>query len=374
MSRIIAAITIGLLAGSHIMWAQQDGQQEKSPSEEYFTQYSNQPLPVYYSTGNRPQTVYIVGKIGDNLIIREKPNSRQEVTIPLSSDFTLQFRADKRFKRALDQISRGDYNKAIPVMRPMAYTMFRYLGLPEEKSNVHEYVIEYINSLIAIDKDAERDEAFEMLRRVDYLAAPDSLKQVTLNTIGIYANLGRSDQALTLFNLLAEIDENPAQLLPYLWTIAYDMRAAGDFDRAVALYQQAIKMGEGNEKNRARIWASYCFARLGNIRNTELYLSTVKDVNETERLFSLKMLVDGYLAFSNENYAEALAKLTRGVAFSNISYEWNGELLFYSARSYEETGSVDVARQIFGEVMIMHPNTEFQKKATSKLDEMKAEG
>ena len=331
-------------------------------AQNYFQQYAREPLQV--QLGGR--SLSLIGLEGGDLVLRPQ-GRRRELRVPMDSEgLNLQIKADERGADGISAIRKGNYEDGVNNLRHMAYPMLRYASIPPERTNLHLYLERFLFALTQTDKDEHIVEAYDLFNRLDLGTTPPSITQLAITIVEDLAAMGRPDDALSLIGKIP-LDGGSAGLAQTLTQIARNLRQTGDYPQALALYERVLRVGTESQGRLARLWVAYCNAKLGNNEKAAAFLNSIGEMDVSERGFSLKMLIEGELAIVNGDWQAAMRKLSRGLVFADISYDWTAELTFNAARAYEELENTETAAAVYREVGLLFPNSDWNKKAAQRL-------
>lgn len=121
----------------------------------------------------------------------------------------------------------------------------------------------------------------------------------------------------------------------------------------IALYLEAVEEEEAAEE--------------GEVSKTDAFQVLYDELLELvgEKLVE-HYYVAGYESYRGEDYEEAIPNLQRAYRYDNTKVE----ALFYLANSYHRSGSDDVAKETYAQVIDNFPDTEFASKSETYLAEI----
>lgn len=334
-------------------------------AQDYFAQYGQNPLEMVNIAGGNQRTVFVTGLTDGQLAIRYNRDSAQEVFMPLDSEsLKLNVVASNQVTQAINAIRGGSYEDAIEVLRPTIYPMIRFLEIPEDKTNLHRYVDTY---LFALRQTGEHyNEAYDILDRMDLKSVPPSFLQHAIAFVEQLALKDESQKALALITRLP-VDSEMSAVAPILMNVAGELRDQQKFEQALALYERVMSISDSDLRDIALLWNAYCNAALGREQTAEAFLGTSEVKDTSLPAFSLKMLVQGQMALQDDNFAEAMRHVSRGLVFADVSYDWTPELTYWSGFCYEQLGNPETARHIYEELSLLFPMSSWTVKGRDRL-------
>ncbi len=330
---------------------------------DYFAQYASTPIPVINRTGGGEAKLFLVGEQEGDLIFRYQPNDRREIGVPLDTDdLLLYFPPNESLTDAVIDIDDGSYERAIEVMRPYVYPMVGYLTIPANKFNIHPYVERFAFALV--ENPGSEDEAAAFFRRVPLGKVSPEFNEHAINLVEKLVEQGKNSDALAILNKLPLTGAN--SILPRIIRFANKLRKEGNIEEALFLYQRAQDVKGAPEAKTATLWIAYCNVLLDRLETAKLFLEQAGEKKTSDPDFSLRQLILGRIQLTMGQTDKAMAEVSRGVVYTDVGTDWAPEIVYTSGFCYEQLGNPDAAREVYNEVVLFYPKTEWGKKSEER--------
>lgn len=314
-------------------------------------------LPFVDNSTGQNRTIQVVDANDEQIKLRVVVSGqRREVDLPWDNiDLNLFYNAGNSASRAVEAFQDERYSDAASIIEPVAMTLQPLTRLPEDRSNVHQYINLYLEALLAA-------ELFD--KAVDYVS---SLPLRELDG-------GILDYSYLLLQQLYE--SNEIRLAEQLARVLYGARPAAEF-RSIALssaesllesgsYETAIQLLSvlkqgANPVEISRISAQIAFAwlQLGNMAEHEAAWKLVdtSKLDTSGDVQSLAYLVEGIRHKQEGNLKDALSSF--GQALANARYDslWRETLYTHNAETYIKLGNTRTASAIVEEMKLLFPNS-----------------
>jgi len=336
---------------------------------QYLARYGDTMVPVLDQTGDRSTRLFLVDRQGDTIIFKQ--SRRGPGTLELSVDLEglrLRLEYPEAYNAARRAVAEGEFEDAIESLRPVFYPLFKYMDLDEEKTNFHPVMELYLDALISAE---QYDEAFELIDRVDLGEMPGIIVSKAFSLAEALSDAGQSDKAIELVNDLP-LSAEREEFLPRIMDFAAELRENGELDRALQLYQRVQQIPGVAVRLEAVLWSAYGNILRGRTATAEIFIDEVGEVSRDNRIFSLKKLVEGliYLERDEPDYIRAMQQISQGVIYSDIRYNWMPELLYTAGKCYENLERPQVAREVYGQVTLFYPDSQWADKAGTAVDDL----
>ncbi|WP_309385169.1 tetratricopeptide repeat protein [Cerasicoccus frondis] len=357
MKRILSVACLFMLGGA------------VAQAQDYFRQYGNEPLSVINQTTdpNSKEVLTLVGLDRGDLILRI-PGRQGEVGIPLNSEnLKLQIQYPDDVALAMRHMEKGEYEEAIPLMRPSVYAVFKYFDIPPESMNVHPIINQYLLALTST-KDHDQETA-ELIRRIPLKKAPPAFSLHALRYVTHLVEMGQQDQALQLLNRIP-MDASNTAMLDMVMKFAGELREEGNLDEAQFLYDR-IQLSEGTPQAQlAILWSAYCNVALGRAQLADIFVDKAGRLTPDDRAYSLAQLVKAKIKLDTLNYTAAMEEVAQGVVAVDVSYEWAPELIYTAGFCYENLEFPDTAREVYQEIILFWPENKWAAQCEQGLSRL----
>ncbi|WP_269542045.1 tetratricopeptide repeat protein [Cerasicoccus fimbriatus] len=335
-------------------------------AQDYFRQYGNEPMQVINQTTDPSSTevLTLVGLDRGDLILRI-PNRKGEVGIPLKSEnLKLKIQYPDDVALGLRNIESGEYEEAIPRLRPSVYAVIKYFDIPAESMNVHEIINQY---LIALNNAPGHDEEISgLIRRIPLDTAPPIFSVRALEFVTRLVELGKQDEALNLLNRIPMEADNEA-MLDLVMDFAGQLREEGNLDEAQFLYDR-LQQSKGTEQAQiAVLWSAYCNVALGRAQLAGIFVDKAGNLKPDDRAYSLAQLVKARIMLDSLNYTAAMEEAAQGVVGVDVGYSWAPELIFVAGLCYENLDYPDTAREVYNEIILFWPENKWAQESQKGL-------
>lgn len=312
------------------------------------------------------QTLVLVGKDGDELIFRLPGKaSGQRVYLPLS-DFSentrLVLNLPRAYYEALNDVNHHINIRHMKTLRKLGYPLVRYLDLDLKGSNFETVVLSLFQALMKFD---DKEEAILLAEKLDFEKIDPQFLELALDLVAGLMESGNTQRAFSLLDRV-EVENLDETQLELLLEFGQELLAAESFEHAYRLFQR-VQTAESSYQPYARLWTTYCSIRLGRLAVARVFLDNLDSFEGGTSVYSLKRLIEGRYYFELEAYEQAMRAVADGVAHAKVSEFWMPELLFISARCYEQHEDIDVAQNTYREVTLFFPNTVWGQLSETEL-------
>lgn len=332
-----------------------------------FRQYEDRPVTVIDRSTGGNQSVMLSGIEGNDLVFMMGGG---QVLRPIDDpNLQLFFPTPEQTRRADAFLRTGRPEEALNLIRPVASPLLKYMRIPNERFNIHEEVRIYYEA--AVRAGAEQ-EALYISRQLPLAQLDPIFTGITFQLAGQIASAGRPKDAMAIMERLP-INENNPDLLPLVLNFAEQLREENLIAEALFLYQR-LQAIQGSEVERiATIWNAYCNLRLGNKTIAKVIIESVEGIPSDDPAFSLYLMVNGRILLEEEQYVKALTNLSQGVVYGQLSDGWMPELLFNTGVCYAALDQPGTAREVFRELEIFYPKTNWAQKAKERVSRLPKE-
>ena len=102
-------------------------------------------------------------------------------------------------------------------------------------------------------------------------------------------------------------------------------------------------------------------------------MDNLKNLPKTEGAFSLKCLVNGMLFEKQKKTADALDSYAEGIVYGDLTSEWMPNMLYNIAKLYKATEEFVASNEIFEQITLLYPDSEYAKLSKGEFVEIKKE-
>jgi tetratricopeptide (TPR) repeat protein len=332
--------------------------------------YGNEPVQINQTTNGRTQTLSFTD-YENGMLIAELEGGVGEISLPVSETMarTLALKESPMTDvRAL--VANGEYTEALALLRPLAYPLIKFHRIPESFNQLHSPIRSLVNALVETGQLIE---------------AEDVLSRIALDEVG----LEYSALAITLLNaLLAEGEFAKAAEMTNKIPVSGDyyvnirpmidaadaLRAAGEFEAVIPLYEQLVGIVPENAKENIQMWLAYSLVLANRPEEATALIEQLDEPTPEKRTYSLYQLLIGSREHSQEQYESALDRLTRGYVRAQTSFNWVPEMLYLIGDCYERINSPAPARSAWTELTILYPDSPWALQAESSLSLLSVPG
>lgn len=340
-------------------------------AESFLKKYKNQPIAVFNQTGSKGgkgQKMFLIKKDRKQLIFRYQLRSKQEIGVPFKTKgLKLYYEYPKEFKQARAALRRKDYDEALDLLRPIVYPMVRYVELPPQKFNIREG-IELLTEVVV--RTENYDEALELIDALPITKLPPAFLAHSFYLADQLVQSGRSRDALSIISKIP-LSKEQEKFIPDVMRFGEQLLHAQQIDEALLLFNRIQNIKGVPEANMAKLWTAYCNVSLGKLESAKIFLERASaNISQDSKQFSLMELIHARIAIGNDDYVTAIEHVSKGVVYSDVSDSWAPELLYLSGLSYQRLNNINSAKQIYGEVRLLYPQSNWATLSKEELDEI----
>lgn len=278
----------------------------------------------------------------------------------------LNFLFSQAYYTAVEDLEKGQFASALPVIEQAATPLMDYLSLSVLPGNLLPTVLSYLDALRGVKR---WDAAVTVATRIPLAIAPP----LALDYVGELAlDLHAAGEIAALERVHAHIintRELSVDRLEITMDLADQWRERGEFLRAFQLYRK-IQIIEGPQQILARLWVAYCSFYLGHDLVPEVFLEVLPEMEAGGNGFSLRELIKARLRLREEAYDAALRSAAEGKIYANATDPWYPELLYTVGRLYQQRGMNDAARAAYREVTILFAESPWATESSKALESL----
>lgn len=338
----------------------------------YYNRSSKTSVPVIDRTtvGGSEKTLYLMGEEGGNLLFSGTAQGRVQIEKPKNTEgLLLQVLYPDDTYEAIRQINDGKFEEGIATLRPIAYPLIPYLSLPAGSMNIDPVAERFVYALV--NAPGYEREANQAIRHIPLTKVAPAYTMHALTLVTRLVEIGQSDAALQLLNRIPMSKDSEA-MLELVMSFADKMREEGNLDEALFLYDR-IQQAKGTEAaTLAALWSAYCNVALDRIQMASLFVEKAGSFKPEERPYSLARLVEAKIALKNGSYEGCMKEAAEGVVAADVGYNWTPELTYTVASCYENMAQPATAREVYREIILFYPESDWAVKAREALQHLPA--
>ncbi|NBB78422.1 MAG: hypothetical protein GVY36_03105 [Verrucomicrobia bacterium] len=329
----------------------------------YWEEYGNRPVEVNQATNGRTQALSFTAYENDRLVA-ELDGGVGEISLPVSDSMAQSLSLkDSSMSQIRRLIAGGDYDEALTLLRPLAYPLVKFHGIPESFTQMHAPIRNLLNVLIETERLSEAE---DVLNRIELHKVDPEYSQLAIRLLNTYLGQENYEAAVRLTKKIPVQGDHRVNIRPIV-DAADLLRAAGKFEAVIPLYQQLIDIVPKSAEENIRMWLAYSLVLAGRTEEATKMIEEIEEPASNKRTYSLYQLLIGSSEHGQEQYEAALDRLTRGYVRAQTSFGWVPEMLYLIGDCYERVNSAGPARSAWTELTILYPESPWARRAESSL-------
>lgn len=330
---------------------------------EYWIEYGNEPVEIEQTNNGRTQILSFTD-YQDGMLIAELDGGAGEISLPVSDSMarTLTIR-DSPMPEVRRLKAGNSQEDALELLRPIAYPLIKFHGIPESFSQLHAPIRSLISSLITTNRLSEAE---DVLNRIELDAVDEEYSELAIRLLNAHLDEENFSTAAAMTGKIPVSGKYQVNIRPMV-DAADALRAAGKFDAVIPLYRQLVDIVPESSQANINMWLAYSLVLAKRGDEAAELIEKLEEPEPDERTYSLYQLLIGSNEHSQEKYEAALDRLTRGYVRAQTSHSWVPEMLFLIGDCYEQVDFPVPARNAWTELTILYPDSPWAKQAESSL-------
>lgn len=349
MKSLICGLS-ALLLSATVLSAKED------PSADWTTKFADRPVGVINQSNNQRMSLKEVRV--DKLVTGAAEIPMERVV----KDYKFQYVPTPVYNRYRTLCSDRKYEEAVEAFRPEAYAMVKFMVLERRNIDIHDYVKDYVRTLILADYPSEAGR-FLTLLPLDRL--DDTFGEYSVAVARKLLKVKRPEEANKILSAYHYSSENPGQIRRVL-EFASELRIAGQYEDAAWIYQKIAGLPGLKEATPASLWYAYCKITVGQVESADSVLRRMTLASVPAEYAGLYHLVLGNRALKLGKQEAAIDELAQSVVGNRLTDDWAPNALYLTAECYSAMGYEDTAKSVYRQVAIFYPKTIFGQQAAAK--------
>jgi tetratricopeptide (TPR) repeat protein len=337
--------------------------QESTYVNPHWITYGNEPVDIDQTTNGQTQTLSFTG-YENGMLIAELDDGVGEISLPVSDTMARSLALKESLMPQVRELTAGnEYDRALEILRPLAYPLIRFHGIPESFNQLHAPIRGLVDALIA---SGRLDEAEDVLHRIELDQVDIEYSSLALRLLETLLAEGDYERAAMMTERIPIAGEYAVNIRPIV-DAADALRAVGQFEAVIPLYQKLIDVVPESAKENIQMWLAYSLVLDQRPDEATEIIEQLEEPAPEERTYSLYQLLIGSREHSQEEYEAALDRLTRGYVRAQTSFSWVPEMLYLIGDCYERINFPSPARSAWTELTILYPESPWAQRAETSL-------
>lgn len=356
----IAALILCVVTAASSTYAAPTKNWQKTADE-----LSARPLTVSWNSNGAVRTVDLVG-VSDGFLSFKVGNQAGEASMPLDTlgDIWFNYKVEQDYSKAVGSINKETLTRQyLDLLRQTGYPMVRFLEVPPANCSFAQVVSNLTAGLLQLK---QLEEATYLINQLDIVALGPEFEEHTIQLASLLVEAGNTEQASTIIQKvpIERIDLSNTDLV---FDLAHLLRSQDDFGAAKGIYQKLAE-NPNIEDNSAIHWSYYCGLKQGDFTKDHNFAERVETIKPGAANYPLQQLVLGIYYSEREQTTEAMRSISQGIAFASPVEAWTPELMFCSAKAYENVDMPEISKSVYEETMRFFPNSTWATAAKKELE------
>ncbi|MBO6103303.1 MAG: tetratricopeptide repeat protein [Opitutales bacterium] len=259
--------------------------------------------------------------------------------------------------------TKGLWEDAVKAGRSYVYPALVIMSVSENVTNMHDNLPIFVESLVNAKKYVE---AKSLMDALPLSKATPTVGETVINYASKMIDADRYEDAKSVLERLNFGGDN-LENIDKVMDIAHKLRKSGKIQEALQWYTKLQSTPDNPYAKEATLWMAYCDIIRGNIMSAQLFTDQLRDLPKTDKVFSLKNLINGMLLMKAQNKEDAIDEYAEGIVYGEISQSWMPELLYNAAMLYKDMKQFEPSNEIFEQIMLLYPSEKYSELAKSEI-------
>ena len=277
------------------------------------------------------------------------------------------YRVTDELKRMRKAYSTGRWEAAVEAGRHVVYPAVVIMGISENITNVQENLPMFVESLLNAGR---YEEARSLMESLPLSKATQTVGLAVIRYSNLMIDAGKIKEVNDVFDRMNMGGDNLQNVEGFM-NVAHKLRKRGNVSEAVKIYQKLQSTPNNPMANEATMWMAYCDILKNNDISARLFIDNLKNMPKTDKAFSLKCLVAGMLLEKQKKISDAIDSYAEGIVYGELTSEWMPNTFFNIAKLYKATENFVASNEIFEQITMLYPETEYAKIAKGEIVEIK---